>query len=160
MYLYVCTHIWNIHLFLSLAPPLSPPPPLQVYSLSVPYVASTEIQAQHTNQLSLVKDQPIRVLDGRRDDWWLAQTIPDYEYKTGFQENGMETRQNEILPKEGWVPAALLQPSQGERASVYSTSHKPQEYFVYRDGHGLGSMAHTITVCTYTVYISQMTLCQ
>ena len=83
---------------------------MQVYSLSVPYVASTEIQAQHTNQLSLVKDQPVRVLDGRRDDWWLAQTIPDYENRTESHENGIETQ---ILPNEGWVPANLLQPSQG-----------------------------------------------
>ena len=87
--------------------------------MSVPYVATTEILAQHTNQLSLVKDQPVRVLDCRRDDWWLVQTIPDLDHKTN--ENGMETphigtepEQNEIFSREGWVPAPLLQPSQGE----------------------------------------------
>ena len=97
----------------------------QVFSISVPYVAMTEILAQHANQLSLVKDQPVRVLDCHRDDWWLVQTIPDnLDNRTqsgggpgqnGTQPagpNGMEPAgQNEIFSAEGWVPATLLQPS-------------------------------------------------
>ena len=83
-------------------------------------MATTEIQAQHTDQLSLVKDQPVRVLDCRRDDWWLVQTIPDLDgNRTGengmeTEQNGTETQQNEIFSREGWVPASLLQPSQSE----------------------------------------------
>ena len=83
-------------------------------------MASTEIQAHHTNQLSLVKDQPVRVLDGRRDDWWLVQTIPDSETKTEAEGNEMGTQHTGILPQEGWVPAALLQPAQGEWWDVYT----------------------------------------
>ena len=113
--------VWKntYHLNILPPPPLppSPSPPhpsLQVFSISDPYVASTEIQAQNSDQLSLVKEQPVRVLDCRRDDWWLVQTIPDYENKLGMQENRMEPHQNGILPLEGWVPADLLHPAHCE----------------------------------------------
>lgn len=93
----------------------------QVYSISVPYVATTEILAEHANQLSLVKDQPVRVLDCRRDDWWLVQTIPDMDNRTHTQnglepgQNGIEPQQNGIFSQEGWVLASLLQPSHGKQ---------------------------------------------
>ena len=58
-------------------------------------MASKEIQAEQPGQLSLVANQLVNVLDSKRDDWWLVQTMP---------EDGMDGI-------EGWVPGNKLQPA-------------------------------------------------
>ena len=66
----------------------------QFFSIDRPYVAVTEVMAEEPGQLNLVQDQPVSVLDSRRDDWWLVKTIPE----------------DSLPPVEGWVPAKKLQP--------------------------------------------------
>lgn len=61
-------------------------------------MALSEVKPVEPGQLALVQDQPVRVIDPLRDDWWLVATIPDDEG---------------IPPIEGWVPVDKLQPSQG-----------------------------------------------
>ncbi len=76
-----------------------------MFSIQVPYRAVVEIQAECPEQLSLIQDQPVRVVDSRRADWWLVTTIPEEEESGGVAEEG---------PKEGWVRAELLQADEGE----------------------------------------------
>ena len=59
----------------------------------------TEIQGACLEQLSLIQDQPVRVLDSCRGDWWLVCTIPEDEETEGVAGD---------RPKEGWVRADLL----------------------------------------------------
>ena len=72
-----------------------------MFSIQFPYVAVTDIVATCIEQLSVVQDQPVRVLDSKRSDWWLVSTIPE--------EDGGSER-----PREGWVPSNLLQPDGGK----------------------------------------------
>ena len=60
-----------------------PPSILQMFSIQIPYVAVTEIQGACLEQLSLILDQPVRVLDSCRGDWWLVCTIPEDEEMEG-----------------------------------------------------------------------------
>lgn len=55
----------------------------------------TEVQAEKPGQLSLVANQPVSILDSKREDWWLVKTMPE----DGFP--GIE----------GWVPGNKLQPA-------------------------------------------------
>ncbi len=41
------------------------------------------------------QNQPVRVIDSKREDWWLVRTIPE----------------DSVPPVEGWVPANHLQPA-------------------------------------------------
>lgn len=76
-----------------------------MFSIQVPYLAVMEIQAECPEQLSLIQDQPVRVVDSRRADWWLVTTIPEEDDTGGVAEEG---------PKEGWVRAELLQADEGK----------------------------------------------
>ena len=82
-------------------------PPIfqQVFSINHPYMASKEIQAEQPGQLSLVTNQLVNVLDSKRDDWWLVQTMP---------EDGMDGI-------EGWVPGNKLQPAPCESHDNHMT---------------------------------------
>ena len=75
-----------------------------MFSLPMPFTAVVEIQADHPQHVSLIQDQPVRVLDSRRTDWWLVSTIPDSDELEGVA--GAE-------PREGWVRAELLQADEG-----------------------------------------------
>jgi len=75
-----------------------------MFSVPLPFTAVIEIQSDHPHQLSVIQDQPVRVLDSQRGDWWLVSTIPDSEELEGGA--GEE-------PKEGWVRAELLQADEG-----------------------------------------------
>ena len=68
-------------------------------------MASKEIQAEQPGQLSLVGSQLVNVLDSKRDDWWLVQTMP---------EDGMPGI-------EGWVPGNKLQPAPCESHDCHMT---------------------------------------
>ena len=70
-----------------------------MFSIQMLYVAVMEVEAKCPEQVSVIKDQPLKVLDSRRSDWWLVKTIPD---------------EDDSLPSvEGWILAALLQPHPG-----------------------------------------------
>ena len=61
-------------------------------------MAVSEVKPIEPGQLALVLDQPVRVIDPLREDWWLVATMPEEEG---------------VSPVEGWVPPDKLQPSQG-----------------------------------------------
>ena len=85
-------------------PPPPPPPCAQVFSIHVPYLAVTEVQGEYAEQLSVIRDQPVHVLDSMRGDWWLVSTIPEGEG---------EEEEEATPPTEGWVRADLLQQDTG-----------------------------------------------
>lgn len=64
----------------------------------MPYLAVTEVQADYPEQITVIKDQPVRILDSRRNDWWLISSIPE------------EGEEESLLPAEGWIQASLLRP--------------------------------------------------
>ena len=64
----------------------------------------SEMKPLEPGQLALVQDQPVRVIDPLREDWWLVATIPEEEG---------------VSPVEGWVPADKLQPTQGTCTRMY-----------------------------------------
>lgn len=66
---------------------------LQLFALRHPYVTTEPIEASDTYQLSLRGGQLVKILDSKRDDWWLVSTFPE----------------GEIAPEEGWVQRHLLQ---------------------------------------------------
>ena len=70
-----------------------------MFSITHPYVAMTEVQAEAPGQLSLVQEQPVTVVDSKRDDWWLVRTIPDEDASP---------------PVEGWVHMSKLRPDDSE----------------------------------------------
>ena len=85
-----------MHPFSNVLPSFSSPPIFQqVFSINHPYMATKEIQAEQPGQLSLVGNQLVNVLDSKRDDWWLVQTMPE-DGQPGI---------------EGWVPGNKLQPA-------------------------------------------------
>ena len=92
-----------------LSPPLPSPPTslpqllLQMFSIQFPYFTMAEVLADRVEQLSLVRDQPVRVLDSKRSDWWLVSTIPEDEEEEGGQR-----------AREGWVQTSMLQPDNGD----------------------------------------------
>lgn len=58
--------------------------------------------------MSVLRDQPVRVLDSKRHDWWLVSSIPEGE--------------DSLPPMEGWIKPELLQPAEtgrGERAGTH-----------------------------------------
>lgn len=67
----------------------------------MPYLAVDEVQGDYAEQLCVIRDQPVRVLDSMRRDWWLVSTIPDDE------------GEDATPPSEGWVRADILQPGTG-----------------------------------------------
>ena len=69
-----------------------------MFGLPQVFVTVTEVKPLESGQLALVQAQPVRVIDSKRDDWWLVATIPDEDVSS---------------PIEGWVPTNKLQPSQG-----------------------------------------------
>ena len=70
----------------------------QMHGIAHSYVTVTEIQASSPGQLSLVQDQPVKIIDSKRSDWWLVSTIPvDDSLSSSVQ--------------EGWVPANQLAPA-------------------------------------------------
>ena len=70
--------------------------PVQLFGMQVAYSAVTEVQTDIPEQLSVIQNQPVRVLDSKRSDWWLASTIPEGE---------------DALPaEEGWIRPKFLQP--------------------------------------------------
>ena len=71
---------------------------MQAFGLPQVYVAVSEVKPLEPGQLALVQDQPVRVIDPLREDWWLVATIPEDEG---------------VSPVEGWVPVDKLQPTQG-----------------------------------------------
>lgn len=72
---------------------------IQMFSIEMPYLAVTEVQADYPEQITVIQDQPVRVLDSKRNDWWLVSSIPE-------EENEEES----LLPVEGWIKASLLRP--------------------------------------------------
>ena len=70
----------------------------QVFGLAQAYVAMSEVKPIEPGQLALVQDQPVRVIDPLREDWWLVATMPEEEG---------------VSPVEGWVPPDKLKPSHG-----------------------------------------------
>lgn len=74
---------------------------VQMFSMDVPYLAVTEVQAEYPEQLSVLQEQPLRVLDSKRSDWWLVSSIPEPD-----EEEDMFT------VSEGWIKASLLQPGE------------------------------------------------
>ena len=61
-------------------------------------MAVSEVKPLEPGQLALVQEQPVRVIDPLREDWWLVATIPEEEG---------------VSPVEGWVPADKLRPFPG-----------------------------------------------
>lgn len=59
----------------------------------------TEVQAEAPGQLSLVQEQPVTIVDSKREDWWLVRTIPDEDTSP---------------PVEGWVHTSKLRPDDSE----------------------------------------------
>ena len=64
--------------------------------MRVAYSAVTEVETECPEQLSVIKNQPVRVLDSKRSDWWLVSTIPEAD--------------DALPPQEGWINPSLLQP--------------------------------------------------
>lgn len=80
----------------------------QMFSIQMLYVAVREVLGDCPSQLSLVQNQPVRVLDSKREDWWLVATIPEDEDES-------------TSAVEGWVPASSLQPDTSECLHVVRT---------------------------------------
>ena len=70
----------------------------QAFGLPQVYVALSEVKPLEPGQLALVQEQPVRVIDPLREDWWLVATMPEEEG---------------VSPVEGWVPADKLRPFPG-----------------------------------------------
>ncbi len=70
----------------------------------MPYSAVTQVQGDYPEQIAVIQDQPVRVLDSKRSDWWLVSSIP-------------EDPEDSLPPSEGWIKAALLRPD-GESPSA------------------------------------------
>ena len=64
-----------------------------MFSLRHPYAAMKDIKTAAKEMLSLRQGQLVKVLDSKRDDWWLVSTFPE-------SDSGV---------REGWVPHHLLQ---------------------------------------------------
>ena len=62
-----------------------------MFSINHPYFAIDDIEPTEAGQISLRQNQCVKVLDSKRDDWWLVSTLPD---------DGLV---------EGWVQCNLLQ---------------------------------------------------
>ena len=73
---------------------------LQMFSIEMPYLAVTEVQADYPEQITVIQDQPVRVLDSKRNDWWLVSSIPEEENED----------EESLPPVEGWIKASLLRP--------------------------------------------------
>jgi hypothetical protein len=71
-----------------------------MFSVEMPYYAVTEVQADYPEQITVIQDQPVKVLDTKRNDWWLVTSIPEEEEE-----------EDSILPQEGWIKASLLRPA-------------------------------------------------
>lgn len=61
-------------------------------------MAVDEVEAIQPGQLSLFKGQRVRVIDSKKDDWWLVRTEATESHS----------------PLEGWVERTILQPVEGE----------------------------------------------
>ena len=65
---------------------------LQVFSLRHPYVSMESFEPfDHRYQIPLALGQIVKVLDSKRDDWWLVDTF------------------DEGMCIQGWVPCHILQ---------------------------------------------------
>ena len=87
---------------------------VQLFGKRVTYSAVTEVQGESPEQLTVIQNQPVRVLDAKRKDWWLVSTIPDGE--------------DALPPQEGWIRSDLLRLDSSIGQSMCACVHMQDQW--------------------------------